>query len=201
MNVEIKITQKIAAIGLGSMGYGIAQSALRGGHLVWGVDINSDQMAKFRSEGGQPSDLGTAATDIDAVILTVLNANQTEDVLFGPGGIVTSLKAGAVVLACATVPPTFAKDMAARCGESGVLYLDAPISGGSLKAAQGQLSIMASGTSEAFTAARPALDSIAQTVFELGDKPGAGSAMKAVNQLLASIEKESGDGTQKTRNN
>jgi putative dehydrogenase len=187
MNVEIKITQKIAAIGLGSMGYGIAQSALRGGHLVWGVDINSDQMAKFHSEGGQPSDLGTAATDIDTVILTVLNANQTEDVLFGPGGIVTSLKAGAVVLACATVPPTFAKDMAARCGESGVLYLDAPISGGSLKAAQGQLSIMASGTPEAFTAARPALDSIAQTVFELGDEPGAGSAMKAVNQLLAGV--------------
>jgi putative dehydrogenase len=187
MTVEPKIIQKIAAIGLGSMGYGIAQSALRGGHLVWGVDINSDQMAKFHSDGGQTSDLGTAATDIDAVILAVLNANQTEDVLFGPGGIVTSLKAGAVVLACATVPPTFAKDMAARCGESGVLYLDAPISGGSLKAAQGQLSIMASGTPEAFTAARPALDSIAQTVFELGDEPGAGSAMKAVNQLLAGV--------------
>tara|TARA_B110000503_G_scaffold128384_1_gene199329 strand:+ start:200 stop:1114 length:915 start_codon:yes stop_codon:yes gene_type:complete len=187
MNVKTKIAQKIAVIGLGSMGYGIAKSALRGGHLVWGVDINSDQMAKFHNEGGQMSDLGTAAADIDAVILAVLNADQTEDVLFGPGGIVTSMKAGALVLACATVPPAFAKDMAARCGKSGVLYLDAPISGGSLKAAQGKLSIMASGTPEAFDTARPALDSIAQTVFELGDEPGAGSAMKAVNQLLAGV--------------
>ncbi len=90
-------------------------------------------------------------------------------------------------MACATVPPAFAKDMAARCAEAGILYLDAPISGGSIKAAKGQLSIMASGTPEAFTSARPVLDSIAETVFELGDEAGAGSAMKAVNQLLAGV--------------
>ena len=77
--------------------------------------------------------------------------------------------------------------MEARCSAAGVLYLDAPISGGSVKASQGALSIMASGTRDAFDAARPFLDATAEKVFELGGSAGAGSAMKAVNQLLAGV--------------
>ncbi|WP_299031591.1 L-threonate dehydrogenase [uncultured Sulfitobacter sp.] len=179
--------QKIAAIGLGSMGYGIAQSALRGGHRVWGVDINAEQMQRFVDEGGQSDALADVAAELDAVIVAVLNAPQTEDVLFGAHGIVDQLRNGAAVLSCATVPPEFAKDMAARCAERGVHYLDAPISGGAVKAANGALSIMAAGKPEAFNALRPVLDAIAETVFELGDEAGAGSAMKAVNQLLAGV--------------
>ena len=179
--------QNVAVIGLGSMGYGMAASALRGGHKVWGVDINPDQIAKFVADGGQESPLSAAAETLDAVAVVVLNAAQTESVLFGADGIVAKLKPGAVVLACATVPPAFAKDMAAKCDARGVHYLDAPISGGSIKAANGQLSIMASGSAQAFTAAGPLLGSIAETVFELGDDVGAGSAMKAVNQLLAGV--------------
>ncbi|MGC1494215.1 MAG: L-threonate dehydrogenase [Sulfitobacter sp.] len=182
-----KQTHKVAAIGLGSMGYGIAMSALRGGHQVWGVDINPDQMQRFVGEGGQSSDLHSAADQLDTVIVAVLNAPQTQDVLFGTNGIVSKLKPGAAVLSCATMPPDFAKDMAARCAAHDVLYLDAPISGGSVKAANGALSIMAAGTPETFAALRPVLDSIAETVFELGDQVGAGSAMKAVNQLLAGV--------------
>jgi 3-hydroxyisobutyrate dehydrogenase-like beta-hydroxyacid dehydrogenase len=187
MSTNEHISQNIAVIGLGSMGYGIAASALRGGHKVWGVDINPDQMAKFKAEGGQASPLSDAAETLDAVAVVVLNAAQTESVLFGEDGIAPKLKPGAVVLACATVPPAFAKEMAARCNASGVHYLDAPISGGSIKAANGQLSIMASGPHDSFAAARPLLGSIAETVFELGEEVGAGSAMKAVNQLLAGV--------------
>lgn len=187
MNESVRISRKVAVIGLGSMGYGIASSILRSGHTVWGADVNPEQVGKFRSKGGQSSEITDIAGEIDAVVVVVLNAVQTQSVMFGDEGIVTSLKPGAVVLACTTVSPVFAKDMASRCAETGVLYLDAPISGGSVKAANGQLSIMASGSSEAFVAARPILDSIAETVFELGDEPGAGSAMKAVNQLLAGV--------------
>jgi 3-hydroxyisobutyrate dehydrogenase-like beta-hydroxyacid dehydrogenase len=121
------------------------------------------------------------------VAVVVLNAQQTETVLFGENGIVPRLRAGAVVLACATVPPAFARDMAKRCEQRGVHYLDAPISGGAAKAASGALSIMASGTPEAFDAAAAVLDAIAERVFELGHTAGAGSAMKAVNQLLAGV--------------
>lgn len=179
--------QKTAVIGLGSMGYGIASSILRAGHETFGFDVVPDQMARFRSEGGATGQMSEIAGALDAVVVVVLNAAQTENVLFGDDAVVPLLKPGAVVLACATVPPEFAKDMEARCNAVGVHYLDAPISGGAAKAASGALSIMAAGTPEAFAAARPVLDATAETVFELGAQAGAGSAMKAVNQLLAGV--------------
>ncbi|MEO1364958.1 MAG: L-threonate dehydrogenase [Pseudomonadota bacterium] len=176
-----------AVIGLGSMGYGIAQSCLRAGHVTYGSDVVAAQVDRFRAEGGATGALADVAGTLDAAIIVVLNAAQTEAVLFGPDGVVPQMRKGSVVMACATVPPDFARAMAARCTEHGVHYLDAPISGGSIKAAAGQLSVMASGTPEAFAAARPVLDATAETVFELGDAAGAGSAMKAVNQLLAGV--------------
>ncbi|WP_299209137.1 L-threonate dehydrogenase [uncultured Tateyamaria sp.] len=176
-----------AVIGLGSMGYGIAQSCLAAGHTTHGFDIAPAQVERFRTEGGAAGNHTSIADTLDAVIVVVLNAAQTETVLFGEAGIVPHLKPGTVVMACATVPPDFAKDMEARCNAHNIHYLDAPISGGSVKAAQGALSIMASGTPDAFIAAKPVLDATAETVFELGDHAGPGSAMKAVNQLLAGV--------------
>jgi L-threonate 2-dehydrogenase len=178
---------KAAVIGLGSMGYGIAQSMLRAGHTTYGVDINPAAMARFAAEGGAAGALADVAGDLEGAMIVVLNAAQTEAVLFGAEGLVPMLKPGAVVLACATVAPEFARRMEARCAEFGVHYLDAPISGGAAKAAAGRLSVMAAGKPEAFAAARPLLEATAETVFELGATAGAGSAMKAVNQLLAGV--------------
>ncbi|MDO6588226.1 NAD(P)-dependent oxidoreductase [Salipiger sp. 1_MG-2023] len=177
-------TYKTAVIGLGSMGYGMAQSCLRAGHPTWGVDINADAASRFRAEGGQPGDLPDV---LNAIAVVVLNAAQTEAVLFGASGIAARLAPGAVVVSCATVAPAFAREMEARCADLGLLYLDAPISGGSAKAALGALSVMAAGSPDAFAAARPLLDACAETVFELGDEAGPGSAMKSVNQLLAGV--------------
>lgn len=173
----------IAVFGLGSMGYGIAQSVLRAGHNVWGLDVVPAQSERFRAEGGAEG----SPADLDVAVIVVLNAAQTEDVMFGANGVVAGMRPGAVVISCATVPPEFARTMAAKVGEKGVHYLDAPISGGSVKAAEGALSVMASGTEDAFAAAAPALDAMAETVFRLGDAAGAGSAMKSVNQLLAGV--------------
>jgi 3-hydroxyisobutyrate dehydrogenase-like beta-hydroxyacid dehydrogenase len=127
------------------------------------------------------------APRLAAAVVEVQNAAQTEAVLFGEDGLVPRLPAGAVVVACATVAPDFARAMESRAAGHGILYLDAPISGGSVRAAEGRLSVMAAGTPAAFAAARPVLDAVAETVFELGDAAGAGSAMKAVNQLLAGV--------------
>lgn len=176
---------KIGVVGLGSMGYGIASSLLRGGYLVIGADVNPASVKRFQTEGGVEGDITAKAAELDALIVVVLNAAQAEDVLFGTDGLVENLQAGAVVVLCVTVSPDYARGVAKRCSAKGIHFLDAPISGGSVKAAQGQLSIMASGTPDAFVKARPALDAMAQTVFELGDSAGAGSAMKAVNQMLA----------------
>lgn len=176
-----------AVIGLGSMGYGMAQSCLRAGHVTHGFDVLPSQIERFQSEGGSTGDITDVAGGLDAAVIVVLNAAQTEDVLFGENGLVVRLRKGAVVMACATVPPDFARDMETRCNAVGVHYLDAPISGGSAKAASGQLSVMSAGSAAAFAAARPVLNATAETVFELGNTAGAGSAMKAVNQLLAGV--------------
>ncbi|GAB5447571.1 L-threonate dehydrogenase [Gymnodinialimonas sp.] len=173
----------VAVIGLGAMGFGMAQSCVKAGLRTYGVDVNAEAAERFRQAGGAS---GTPE-GLSAVVVVVLNAAQLEAVLFGDAGIVAELSPGAVVIACPTVPPQTARDMAARCEANGVHYLDAPISGGSIKAAKGALSVMASGTAEAFAAARPVLDATAETVFELGDTAGAGSAMKSVNQLLAGV--------------
>lgn len=176
---------KLGVVGLGSMGYGIALSLLRAGHSVCGADVSEDAVRRLQSDGAMASAIGAEAPDLDALVVVVLNAAQTEDVLFGPNGIVAKLPRGAVVICCVTVAPDFARTMAARCDAFGVHFLDAPISGGSVKATQGKLAIMASGTADAFDRARPMLEATAETVFELGDSAGMGSAMKAVNQMLA----------------
>jgi len=174
---------KVAVVGLGSMVYGMAASLLRAGHQVTGRDVNPQAVERLAREGGT----GLPIAEVDALVVVVLNAAQVEDVLFGPQGIAPQMRKGTVVVCCVTVAPEFARRMEERCTAVGLLYLDAPISGGSVKAAQGKLSVMASGVPAAFAAAREVLQATAETVFALGDSAGPGSAMKAVNQMLAGI--------------
>ena len=178
---------RIGVVGLGSMGFGMACSALRAGHRVWGADVSPDAEARFRAEGGEAGVADTVLPELEALVVVVLNAAQTESVLCGPEGMMARMRAGSVVLSCATVPPAFARRMEAEAEARGLLYLDAPISGGAVRAAEGRLTVMASGRPDAFAAARPVLDAMAERVFELGDRAGAGSAMKAANQMLAGI--------------
>jgi 3-hydroxyisobutyrate dehydrogenase-like beta-hydroxyacid dehydrogenase len=154
---------------------------------VWGFDADEAREAAFRSAGGLPGSRAEAAGEADVVVCVVVNAAQTEAVLFGEDGIAGRMRQGAVFVSCATVAPAFARATAARLAERGIDYLDAPMSGGSVKAAAGELTMMASGSPRAFAAARPVLDAMTETVFELGDAAGAGSAMKIVNQLLAGV--------------
>ena len=178
---------KIGVVGLGSMGSGIAASLLRAGHEVYGADVNPRSVERLRAKGGSKAELLAVVADLNAVVIVVLNQVQMEAVLFGDSALVDRLRPGAVIIMCVTVPPEYAHSAASRCMERGILFLDAPISGGAVKAAEGKLSIMAAGTQDAFKVAGPALRAMAEKVFELGESAGAGSAMKAVNQMLAGI--------------
>ncbi len=171
--------------GLGSMGMGMALSCLKAGHGVQGSDPDPARLDTLIRQGGQPVAAGGPAAD--ALVCVVLNADQTRAALFGPQGLAGRLAPGGVIVACATVAPDFAREMEAEATARGLLYLDAPISGGAAKAAAGALSIMASGQPAAFAAAAPLLQAMAETVHHLGDQAGPGSAMKAVNQLLAGL--------------
>ena len=182
MDIKIK---NILVVGLGSMGFGIAQSLIRAGYSVFGQDKNPKQQKRLIEEGGY--DKNIPFNDLQAVIIVVLNEKQTREIIFGQNGISEKLKKNSLIMVCTTVAPDFAKEMASSCNDKGLLYLDAPISGGSKKSAEGKLSYMISGSQKAFEVAKPILDCTSETVFEFGEHVGSGSAMKAVNQMLAGV--------------
>jgi 3-hydroxyisobutyrate dehydrogenase len=178
----------VVVIGLGSMGYGAAASLLRAGFVVHGVDINDEVLQRFTAEGGKAfRSPAEAARGARAVLVFVVNAEQTETVLFGADGAAAALASGALVCACATVPPPVAEQLGQRLAERGLLALDAPVSGGAARAMNGEMTVMASGSAAAFDAAEDVLAAIASKVYRLGDAPGAGSRVKMINQLLAGV--------------
>lgn len=180
--------QHIAVIGLGSMGFGMATSLQRAGFAVTGCDVSADTVARFKAGGGRGATTpAEAARGADVVVSVVVNATQTEAILFGTDGVAETLPKGAVFVSSATMDPDVARRLAAQLEATGRLYLDAPISGGAQRAAQGELTILASGSIEAFAKARPALDAMAAKLYELGDAPGQGAAFKMINQLLAGV--------------
>jgi L-threonate 2-dehydrogenase len=180
--------RRVGVIGLGSMGLGIARSLLRVGFEVVGCDVRREAVERIERDGGRgaasPAELGA---HVDDLVTVVVNAEQTEQVLFGAEGAAPALRSGSAVVTSATVAPEYAERLGERLGGMGLLHLDAPISGGAAKAAAGQLSIMASGSPAAFERCGPILDAVAATVHRLGDAPGQGSRVKMVNQLLAGV--------------
>jgi 3-hydroxyisobutyrate dehydrogenase-like beta-hydroxyacid dehydrogenase len=179
---------QVAVIGLGAMGMGAATSCLRAGLATTGCDLRDTARAAFAQAGGTacatPAEIaqGTAA-----VQLLVVNAAQTEAALFGPEGCAPRLAPGAVVISSATMSPDDARRLAAEAESRGLLWLDAPVSGGAAKAALGEMTVMASGSAAAFAAAKPVLDAVATKVWNLGDKVGIGATVKVAHQLLAGV--------------
>ena len=155
-------TARAAVIGLGSMGYGMAQSLMRGGFEVVGCDVSAASMARFKAEGGAVARTpAEAVAGAEVVVCVVVNAAQTEAVLFGPEGVAEAMAPGAVFVSSATMDPDIARRLAARLEAGGRHYLDAPISGGAARAATGELTVMASGTPAAFAVADGALEAMA----------------------------------------
>ncbi len=181
----------IGFIGLGAMGMGMARSLLRAGFDVHGYDVNPAAAEAFRTNGGKAAESAAdAASQAGILIIMVLNAEQADDTLFGSGNAAAALQAAGsspLVMLCSTVSPAYAQRTAQRLAGMGIAYLDAPVSGGTTRAAEGALSIMASGSPAAFEQAAPILDALAENVYHMGDVPGRGSAMKLVNQVLAGI--------------
>jgi len=178
----------LGVVGLGSMGLGAALSAVARGVTTWGLDTRPEPGQRLQAAGGHvAADLAEIAARCDVVVLLVVNAAQTEQVLFGPGGLASTLRRGAVVVGSATVDPALPPRWEQRLGELGLWLIDGPVSGGPKKAAEGAMTVMASGRPEAFAAAGGLLDAIAGKVYRLGDRAGIGSTVKMVNQHLAGV--------------
>ncbi|WP_256441010.1 L-threonate dehydrogenase [Ideonella alba] len=180
--------KSIGVIGLGAMGRGMAASLRRAGWRVHVCDVRAEAAQAFAAEGGvacgSPAEL---AAQCEVIVSVVVNAAQTEAVLFGDGGAAVNMKPGSLFIMCSTVDPNWSVQLEARLAAQGVLYLDAPISGGAAKAASGEMTMMTAGTPAAYAKAGGALEAMAAKVYRLGERAGNGSKVKIINQLLAGV--------------
>ena len=179
---------KVGVIGLGTMGMGAALNLHRKGHDVTGCDTREAARAEFAAAGAwAAASADELPADTEAVVVFVINAAQTEDVLFGPRGCLGTLDKGAVILCCATIAPDAARSLGKRIEDAGFLMVDSPVSGGKAGAHGGTMTVMGSGSDAAFGKAKPVLDAISTKVWRLGSEIGVGSTVKMVNQLLAGV--------------
>ena len=186
---------EVAFIGLGAMGFGMATHLVKQGYSVTGFDVWAPTLERFAAAGGL-----TATTPASAVagkpytVCMVATAQQAQSVLLdGPDAAVPALPTGAVLLLCSTVPCEYVQKLQKQINETGrtdVLLVDAPVSGGATRAADGTLSIMAGASDDALTKAHPILAELADAtkLYIVKGGIGAGSNMKMVHQVLAAVQ-------------
>ena len=188
MSTTQPATPHVAVLGLGAMGGAMATRLVHTGFSVSGYDVNPTAMHRLQQAGGRVTTHPAAAAANTALLLImVATAEQVESVLGGPQGALITLPTGATLMLCSTVPPAYVQGLAPRLTEKGLEFLDAPVSGGVARAADGGLTIMASGSAAAFAACDPVLAALAAKVYRLSDTPGVGSSVKMINQLLAGV--------------
>lgn len=182
----------ISFIGLGAMGFGMATHLIKQGYSVTGFDVWLPTLDRFREAGGLAATTpAKAVADKSYCVCMVATAEQAQAVLFeGPEPAVPALPSGASLLLCSTVPCAYVQTLGKQLAESGrndILLIDAPVSGGSVRAAEGTLSIMAGASDEALEKGRFLLQELAdeQKLYVVKGGIGAGSNMKMVHQVLA----------------
>lgn len=180
--------QSVGVIGLGSMGMGAAKSCVRAGLDVYGFDLNPQALETLGEYGAKA--VSTSAIEfadkLDSVLVLVVNAAQVNTVLFKTG-LAAALKPNTPVMVSATISAEDAKQIEVQLSEHGLVMLDAPVSGGAVKAESGEMTIMASGATSTFEALAPVLDATAAKVYNIGEAIGLGATVKIIHQLLAGV--------------
>ena len=150
----------VGIVGLGSMGMGAALSCVRAGLSTWGADLNSNACATLKEAGacGVSDNAATFAEKLDALLVLVVNAAQVKQVLFGETGVAQHLKPGTAVMVSSTIASADAQEIATALAGFDLEMLDAPVSGGAVKAANGEMTVMASGSDIAFERLAPVLE-------------------------------------------
>ncbi len=173
---------KIAFIGLGHMGGGMAPNLAKAGHEVRAFDLVAEAV-KHAAEGGCTAATSAAEAVKDAdVVITMLPAAQHVRAVF-ENDVAPNAKKGALLIDCSTIDVATAREVGAGLEELGFDFVDAPVSGGISAAASGNLTFMVGGSDEAFDKARSFLEPMAKAVIHAGDL-GAGQAAKICNNMI-----------------
>ncbi len=183
----------VGVIGAGAMGIGVVASLVRAGLPTRVRDIRRAAEVQAQALGAtcdpSPASLVSAC---DVSIILVVDAPQVETVLFGPEGAAAALPAGHIVMLASTVDPDYVAALAPRVAAHGGLLIDAPVSGGPRRAADGTMTMMVAGDDAARARCGPLLDAIAGKVFHVGSRAGDAARFKIVNNLLAAVNLAAG---------
>jgi len=176
----------VALIGAGAMGLAITERLLAGGCSVHVRDVVPTRTRLARAAGASVmSSPAAAARDAGVVVSVVVDAAQTDDVLFGADGVATAARPGTVVLLCSTLGPAVVVEIGRRLARQGLLVIDAPMSGGPARARAGTMSMMIAGAPAALRRASRVLEIMSDRRFDFGERVGDAAAAKVVNNLLA----------------
>ncbi|KAL8808274.1 MAG: hypothetical protein Q9200_004341, partial [Gallowayella weberi] len=185
---------KVAFAGLGAMGYGMAAHLVQSGFPVIGFDVYQPALDRFLQEGKGASSAKTpreAVQDVDFFICMVATSIQATPLLFDKEtGALAGLKRNASIIICSTVAPAFIEEIQRVLGENGrpdIHLIDSPVSGGAARAANGTLSIFASGSEPHLEHAHPILECMSGKLYEIPGGLGGGSKAKLIHQIFAGI--------------
>jgi 3-hydroxyisobutyrate dehydrogenase len=173
---------KIAFIGLGNMGGGMAANLVKAGHSVHAFDLAEAALATAKDNGCIPfNNVRDAVSGVDAVVSMLPNGKIVASVF--EADVIGHAPISAILLDCSTIDVATAKKVSAEAASAGYQMVDAPVSGGIAAANGGTLTFMVGGTKAAFTIAEPLLSVMGKAVIHAGDD-GAGQAAKICNNML-----------------
>ena len=176
---------RVAFIGLGNMGSGMAANLVKAGHAVAGFDLSPDALTRAREAGVTPAvSIGDAVAGAEVVITMLPAGPQVREVY--AGSILPVASQGALFIDCSTIDVASARAVAENAAAAGFEMADAPVSGGVAAAAAGSLTFMVGGSAQTFARAEPVLAAMGKAVIHAGDS-GAGQAAKICNNMLLGI--------------
>ena len=173
---------RIAFVGLGNMGGGMAANLARAGHDVRAFDLSAEALTRAKAAGCLPAASAVEAAEAAKAIVTMLPAGRHVEEVYG-GGVLDAAAPGAVAIDCSTIDVATARRVAEIAAAKGLVAVDAPVSGGIGAAAAGTLTFMVGGSDEAFERARPILAQMGKAVIHAGAS-GAGQAAKICNNMI-----------------
>jgi 3-hydroxyisobutyrate dehydrogenase-like beta-hydroxyacid dehydrogenase len=178
----------VSVVGVGNMGGAMAQRLLGLGWPVQVCDVRPERLQLLASFGA----VGHVLPDVSAMnsvvcIVAVVDAAQTEAVLFGPHGLAPALPMGSVVMLCPTLAPEDVEAFARRLVPFGLHAVDAPMSGGPVRALDGSMSLMVACASTVLERYQALFDALSSRVFHVSERVGDGARTKLVNNLAAAI--------------
>jgi 2-hydroxy-3-oxopropionate reductase len=184
MNNQIRV----GYIGLGLMGKAIARNLLKAGFALVVHNRSRSAVNELVSEGAEEAwNPGQVAARVDVVFTNLPDTPDVESVVLGPDGIVEGAHPGLIVVDNSTIKPATARRIAEVLGQKGVLYLDAPVSGGDIGAKNATLTIMVGGAAEALERVMPVFQAMGKTITHVGEA-GSGQIAKAANQIMVAAQ-------------